>query len=73
MCFKKNLKFAFVFCLAFCSGRELKIAFYLSGLSFQGGALAIYNYAHFNEKLLGNKSFIMNFDLQINALFYKKN
>ncbi|HJZ23633.1 MAG TPA: hypothetical protein VJ201_04205 [Candidatus Babeliales bacterium] len=40
----------------------IKIAFVIYELSFRGMELATYDYAHYNETLLGNKSYIINFD-----------
>jgi hypothetical protein len=37
----------------------VKIAFWDNGLGERGTTVALYDYAHFNEVLLGNKSIIL--------------
>ena len=36
-----------------------KILFYDNNLTLRGTSVALYNYADYNEKILGNKSIIM--------------
>ncbi len=38
----------------------MNIAFYASPLSLRGADVALFDYAHFNEEILGNKSFIVS-------------
>lgn len=43
-----------------------KIAFHLSHFSIRGSEVAVYDYAHYNEKILGNKSVIVvNSDFKV--------
>jgi glycosyltransferase involved in cell wall biosynthesis len=37
----------------------MRVAFHVSHFSFRGTEVAVYDYAHYNEKLLGNKSIIV--------------
>ncbi len=42
----------------------IKIAFVIQELSFRGIEVATFDYAHYNETLLGNESIIINFDTE---------
>jgi len=46
--------------------RPIKIAFFVNKLSFRGTEVATFDYAHYNETLLGNESIIINHDTQTN-------
>jgi glycosyltransferase involved in cell wall biosynthesis len=45
------------------SSKPLRIAFFINKLSFRGTEVSTYNYAHYNETILGNESFIINRDM----------
>lgn len=62
----KSVKFFFIFLtilssiLATAFSKDVKIAFFSTSLGYRGTEIALYDYAHFNEKILGNVSYIFN-------------
>lgn len=42
---------------------SLKVAFLSNKLTLRGSEVALYDYAHYNETLLGNESFIVTRDV----------
>src|SRR5579872_7406668 len=46
-----------------CVHAKTKIAFVINELSFRGMEVSTFDYAHFNETILGNESIIINFDV----------
>lgn len=43
-----------------CFAKKVKIAFHINFLSLRGTEVAVYDYADFNETILGNESIILN-------------
>lgn len=52
--------------------QKIKIAFVINELSFRGVEVSTFDYAHFNEVLLGNESIIINFDVKTDNEVRKK-
>src|SRR5271169_5394164 len=46
-----------------CTSHATKLAFVLQELSFRGMEVSTFDYAHYNETILGNESIIINFDV----------
>ena len=49
-----------------------KIAFHSNQLSIRGTEVALYNYAHYNETILGNESIVLTKDPSVWAYSHSK-
>lgn len=63
---------AFVFGANDSVQARVKIAFVINELSYRGVEVSTFDYAHFNETLLGNESIIINFDVHTDNEVRKK-
>ena len=66
-----NLKLYYLICFvaAAFNCNATTVGFLIQHLSFRGTEIAVYDYAHYNETILGNRSIILNRDWQtLNAV-----
>lgn len=60
---KRCIVFLIICFHSMCSSKPFTIAFFIQHLSFRGTEIATYDYAHYNETMLNNRSVIINWDV----------
>ena len=59
-------------CVDRARDKKAKVAFVIAELSFRGIEVSTFDYAHYNETILGNESIIINFDIATDNEVRKK-